>query len=203
MKSLFRILLLLAVLALLGMAFYAGSKFSGMWEKQSEEKADVLLTQVRAACKLITAEGFFSEIYNYKDYYRFDISPLRKKALMRVKAKVSLGYDFEQLSINALPDQQKVVISNIPEIEVLSIDHTIDYYDITQGTFNNFSPEDYNTLNQRAKSFIRQHALDSRLLEEAEKQGEDVFDLIRSIVESAGWELVLVERRPPGSPFAG
>lgn len=203
MKSLFRILLLLAVLVLLGMAFYAGSRFSGSWQKQSEEKADVLLTQVRAACKLITAEGYFSEIYDYKDHYYFDISPLRKKALMRVRAKVSLGYDLEEMKINAIPDQQKVVISNIPDIGVLSIDHTVDYYDITEGTFNNFSPEDYNTMNQRAKSFIRQHALDSRLLEEAEKQGNEVFDLIRTIVESAGWELVLVERKPPGSPFAG
>ena len=40
---------------------------------------------------------------------------------MRVKAKVSVGYDLDKMNIVALPDEQKIVISNLPKPSIISV----------------------------------------------------------------------------------
>lgn len=201
LKALSRILTITAVAGLLVLAFLAGRKFNFLPGLHQEEQADVLLEQVKSACKLITAEGYFSEIYDYKDYYHWDIALLRKKALIRVKARVSLGYDLEQMQIEALPDQRKLVISSLPGVEILSIEHELDYYDISEGTFNSFTADDYNELQSNARDYIKKVALSSELVAAAEAQGNEMLVLIRSITESAGWTLEVIEPERP--PFSG
>jgi hypothetical protein len=80
-------------------------------------------------------------------------------------------------------------MSGLPKPEILSIDHTLDYYDISEGLFTSFSPEDYNRINQRAKDLIRDNAEKSRLLNEADVQGAKMLDLMRFMIEGAGWKL--------------
>jgi len=94
-----------------------------------EVNSTVMLERVREVSKLITVEGYFSEIYDYKDYYFMDILPLRKKALIRVKAKVSVGSDLTEAEMTADERTKTLVIRNIPPAEILSIDHSLDYYD--------------------------------------------------------------------------
>ncbi|MBP7184461.1 MAG: DUF4230 domain-containing protein, partial [Saprospiraceae bacterium] len=62
-----------------------------------QESADVLLEKIKYVSKLVTVEGYFSELYNYKDYWQYDWWPFQRKALIRVKAKVSAGYDLSQM----------------------------------------------------------------------------------------------------------
>lgn len=165
------------------------SQYIFRWnELRREETATVLLESMQNVAKLITVEGYFSEVYDYKDY-RYDLSPFRKKALIRVKAKVSAGYDLSQVTFEARPEERVILISNLPEPEILSIDHDLDYYDISEGMFNSFSAEDYTRLNQRAKEFIEAQALESNLLKSAEKQGDRILDMMRFMVEQAGWKM--------------
>ena len=110
---------------------------------RSEESAQVLLERVQTVAKLITVEGYFSEVYDYKDYYAYNLSPFRKKALIRVKAKVSVGYDLSRVEFETRPDEKVIIVRNLPEPEILSIDHDLDYYDISQGMFNSFSAQDH------------------------------------------------------------
>ena len=152
-----------------------------------EEQSTVLLEKIKKVTKLITVEGYFTEIYDHKDYYYYDISPFRKKALLRVKAKVSVGYDLGNMKIDALPDEKKIVISQLPEPEVLSIDHEVDFYDLQQGTFNAFTAKDYTALNKKAKEYIEKTALESELLTTAKEQANTTLELIEFIVEGAGW----------------
>ncbi len=162
-----------------------------------EENAEVLLERMQSVAKLITVEGYFSEIYDYKDYWRYDLGMFRKKALLRVRAKVSVGYDLGNISIEALPENRTIVISNLPDPTILSIDHDIDYYDIQEGVFNSFSESDYTKLNRRAKTYIEEKARSSDLLLSAEKQGNDLLDLMRFMAESAGWKVVFQPRETP------
>ena len=134
-------------------------------------------------------EGYFSEIYDYQDYWKYDISPLRKKALVRIKAKVSVGYDLTQMEIKALPDEKRMIISNLPDPSIISIDHDLDYYDISQGTFNTFTEADYNKINRNAKEMIRKNAEGSDLFLSAEEQSNQLLDIIQFMVEGAGWKL--------------
>ncbi len=82
-------------------------------------------------------------------------------------------------------------MSALPEPQILSIDHTLDYYDISEGIFTSFAPEDYNRINQRAKDLIRDQAEKSTLLPAAKEQAAKMLDLIRFMVEGAGWKLVV------------
>lgn len=166
----------------------------------STENSTILLEQIRQVCKLITIEGQFAEVYEYKDFKGYDISFFSKKALVRVKAKVSVGYNLDLVKMTALPEQKLIKITNLPKPEILSIDHSVDYYDITEGTFNSFTTDDYNRIQADAKNRIYQNALQSNLMTEAAKQGLKNLDMIRLMAESMGWK---VEIESPGAAPAG
>lgn len=179
-----------AILILVGLAWWTGVK-STLWKKYEAESSTVLLNKIEKVVKLVAVEGNISEIYDYKDYYNFDIAPFRKKALVRVNAKVSVGYDFEKVKITVDEPSKTIKLSNFPEAEILSIDHDLDYYDITQGTFNRFSNEDYNKINTRAKEYVANKARESDLINAAEEQKQEILDMIRILVKGGGWELII------------
>jgi predicted SPOUT superfamily RNA methylase MTH1 len=164
------------------------------------ENSTVLLERIRQAAKLVTVEGYFSEIYDYKDYYGYDLSFFRKKALMRVKAKVSVGYDLEKMKITADQATKTIRITGVPPAEIISIEHDLDYYDVQEGIFNSFSPEDYNKLNANAKNFIREQALKSDLTQQAARQRNFIFETMRFMAESTGWKLETEGIQNPSLP---
>jgi len=99
--------------AALFLAFTLGSKFHLPIPKTTEDSV-VLLEKIRTVCKLVTAEGEFSEIYSYKSSYPFDFSFFTKKALIRVKAKVSVGYDLTKIKIEPDTKNHTLIISGMP-----------------------------------------------------------------------------------------
>ncbi len=161
----------------------------------TEEQSVVLKNRIETVAKMVTVEGYFSEVYDYKSYWGYDFSPFRKKALVRVKAKVSVGYDLEQMKVETRSLEKKVIISNLPDPEILSIDHDLDYYDLSQGTFNAFSAEDYNKINSTAKDLIESKAKESDLFITADEQSNKMLEMIEYMVESAGWELEYAPRQ--------
>lgn len=191
-----QLLTLLAVFALGGWASY--QYFST--RSKPVEDSTVLLEKIQAVTKLIAVEGQFSEVYNYSEYQGYFSLFWDKKVLVRVRATVSAGYDLERLHLEADPKAKVVRMSALPAPQILSIDHTLDYYDISEGLFASFSPEDYNRINQRAKDLIRDQALKSNLLPAARDQAAKMLDLIRFMVETAGWRL---EIEPSASGTSG
>jgi len=164
-----------------------------------EEESEVLLERINTVTKLITVEGEFSEIYDYKDYWKYDLSPFRKKALVRINGKVSVGHNLNNIKIESFPDQKRMVIRNLPSPTILAIDHKISYYDITQGSFNAFTPKDYNKINENAKELIRKKAEESVLMKTAEAQGVQLLEMVRFMAEQMGWT-VEIERAATDSP---
>ncbi len=192
-RSLVQLVLLLAVFALGGWLTY---RFF-VPQKQITEDSTVLLEKIQAVSKLITVEGQFSEIYNYSEYQGYFSLLWDKKVLVRARATVSAGYDLNLLKMEADPLTHTIRVSNLPEPQILSIDHTLDYYDISEGFFSTFTPEDYTRINQRAKDLIRDQALKSNLLPSAREQAAKMFDLMRYMAESAGWKLEVAGLPPP------
>lgn len=166
-----------------------------------EEETAVLLEQINTVTKLITVEGEFSEIYDYKDYWKYDLSPFRKKALVRISGKVSVGHDLNKISIESFPEQKKIIIRNLPEPTIISVDHQISYYDITQGTFNAFTTNDYNKINDNAKELIRKKAEASILMKTAEEQGVQLLEMIRFMAKQMGWTLEIERTAAPSRPM--
>lgn len=197
-RSLSQLLMFLAVFALGGWLSY--QYFSS--RSRPVEDSSVLLEKIQAVTKLITVEGQFSEVYNYSEYQGYFSMFWDKKVLVRVRATVSAGYDLNHLNLEADPQTKVVRMSALPEPQILSIDHSLDYYDISEGLFASFTPEDYNRINQRAKDLIRDQALKSSLMPAARDQAAKMLDLIRFMVESAGWRLDIRDSGA-GSPTLG
>lgn len=171
--------------------FTSGYFFSQWLQLRQAEKnqisSEIILNRIKEVSKLVTVEGYFSEMYNYKNYYNLEWSMFTKKALVRVKAKVSMGVDLNKVNIK-LDNVNKVIsMDRLPEPEIISLDHDIDYYDITEGTFNTFTPEDFNKINSDAKDYIRKVAIQSELPARAKLQSQKSIETIKLIAESAGW----------------
>jgi hypothetical protein len=185
-----RIITLVFILGALALGFLVAKNYYQPAPQIVEKDASVLLEKIETVAKLVTVEGHFSELYNHKEYWRYDWPIFRKKAILRVQAKVSVGYDLSNMAVDIDQETKLVTISNIPDKpEIISIDHDLDYYDIRQGTFNSFTEADYNDLMDDAKGLIRQKALESSLMQSAEEQGIELIELIRFLVESAGYEV--------------
>lgn len=169
-------------------AWYSGYKYS-FTETKTEIHKEAMLQQVKNVLKLGTVEGYFSEVYSFKEHYGFDISPFQKKALIRVKAKVLVGFDMDSINIEVTQLTKSVIISNIPYPIIISIDHDLDYYDITEGTFNTFTSTDYNKMNNQAKLFVEKTALNSDLFIKAQKQLGEHLLLLKSLLNTYGWDI--------------
>lgn len=188
-SSINKYLLLFALLAVFAAGILLTRWYFVGQQAVVQENGTVLLERIKQVAKLVTVEGYFSEIYDYKDYYGYDLGLFRKKALIRVKAKVSVGYDLEKMKITAMPESKTIHLSGIPPAEILSIEHDLDYYDVQEGFFNEFSTEDYDKLNANAKEFIRRKALESDLIKNAATQKNALLETMRFMAESTGWKL--------------
>ena len=186
-----RIITLLGIVLILFSGIWINNKYNSFREKKSKEQSEVLLEGIRKVTKLIAVEGFFSEIYDYKDYYGMDFPFFRKKALIRVKAKVSVGYDFEKVKITLDHNAKTVTIGPIGKAQILSVDHNIDYYDISEGTFNSFTVEDYNQLNKNAKDYIINKVKKSELMQQAEDQKDTIIQMLKTLIENNGWQIIV------------
>jgi hypothetical protein len=169
--------------------------FSFFRKKQSKERtahqSTVLLEQIKSVCKLISVEGEFAEIYKYENTRERFLSLVfsKKKALIVIKAKVHIGYDLKKLKMHADEGKKKIVLTNFPQPEVLSIEPELDFYDIKNGMFNTFTPNDLTKLNQEAKSHILEKIPESGLMETARTEALEAVLLIEKIVETIGWQL--------------
>ena len=182
---------IVALILVFGLGIFASKKYYQFGETVAQQNSQVLLERMKSVAKVIAVEGYFSEIYTHEDYYNFDLSPFRKKALLRVKAKVSVGYDLENMKIEANDLTKTISISNVPDPGILSIDHDVDYYDIQEGTFNSFTEQELTDLNRRAKKFIEEKAQSDELglLPAAEEQKLKMLESLKMIANTAGYEV--------------
>ena len=186
------------LLLLLGvglLVFYITRSIYAPEATKEQVSSTVLLERIRPVMKLVTVEGDFNEMYTYKDAQAtFDwlkqFSPFQKKAMLRVKARVSVGYDLEGVDLQVDEAARTVRLSGMSVPSVLSIDHDVDYYDMEAGTFNPFTPQDHTRMEAEAKNMIRSKVAESGLFRAAADRKQEVIKVIRAMVESSGWTFV-------------
>lgn len=156
-----------------------------------EHQSTVILDKIKSVCKLVSVEGDFAEIYKYENSKEgfLNILSSKKKALVVINAKAQIGYDLKKLKIEADTNTKRVILKSFPEPEVLSIEPELQFYDIKNGLFNTFSPDDLTQLNLKAKEHIHEKIPESGLLDSAKKEALQAVLLIEKIVETIGWKL--------------
>lgn len=179
----------------LGLVLLIVLLFGGWWLLQRlvrnhvQTDADVLLEQYRDVAKLVTNEGDFLEIYAYRDYWGVDIAPLRKKALIRAKAKAMVGFDLDAITIEIREADRLIILSDLPELEILALEIHMDYYDLDAGTFNAFGPGDINRMESDIRNDIREKVLGSDLFRQSGERANLFFKTMRTLSSRTGWEL--------------
>ncbi len=169
--------------------------FSLFRKRQSKEitthQSTVLMEKIRSVCKLISVEGDFAEVYKYENTRERFMNLLisKKRALIVIKAKAQIGYDLSKILMHADEGKKKIILSNFPQPEILSVEPELEFYDIKNGLFNLFTPDDLTSLNLEAKKHIREKIPESGLMETARKEALQSVLLIEKIVETIGWKL--------------
>ena len=157
----------------------------------TEHQSTVLLEKIKSVCKLISVEGDFAEIYKYentKEHFMSLVSS-KKKALIVINAKAQIGYDLKKIFMHADNEKKKIILTNFPEPEVISIEPELEFYDIQNGLFNTFTPKDLTSLNKEAKKHILEKIPESGLMDTAKREAIEAVLLIEKIVETIGWKL--------------
>jgi hypothetical protein len=145
-------------------------KRTGLTDVRHE--STLLLERIEKVFKVVLAEGYFSEIYNYQDQKKIlYLLNDPKKAMVIAKSKVLVGFDFAKVRFQ-LPDAAKrtLVIESFPEPEVLSIDTDYRFYDIQAGILNHFNGTDYTQILSEAKQVMNERAMQSDLPKIANNQ---------------------------------
>ncbi|QKZ15817.1 DUF4230 domain-containing protein [Spirosoma sp. KUDC1026] len=155
-------------------------------------ESTLLLERIEKVFKVVMAEGYFSEIYNYQDQrkimYLFN-DP--KKAMIIARSKVLVGFDFAKVRFSVSDtDKRTLVIDSFPEPEVLSIDTDYKFYDIQAGLLNHFSGADYTQILEEAKQVMNERAMQSDLPKIANNQ---IQYMIYQLANSMNWQLQLPE----------
>ena len=174
------------------LVYWVYSLFNKKQSKQlTEKQSTVLLDKIKSVCKLVSVEGDFAEIYHYENTKEgfMNLLSSKKKALIIVKAKAHIGYDLKKLKMKADNERKKIILDAFPEPEVLSIEPDLQFYDIKNGLFNSFKPEDLTNLNVEAKEHIKQKIPESGLMDTAKKEALQAVLVVEKIVETIGWTL--------------
>lgn len=194
-----KLIILIGIVAAFGLGVWLTQWFYQSKQKEiSSAQSTILLDKVKDVLKLVTVEANFNELYNETKTRPVTLYlPLpstfsfSKKAILEVQGKVMVGFDLEKVTISADSTNRILTLSNLPEPEILSIDHQVQYRNLEESFFNSFSAEDYTSLNHNAKEMLRQKVEESDLMEKARGQGNQMIDVIRFMAESLGWTVEL------------
>ena len=156
----------------------------------------ILLNRVRQVCKLVTIEGDVNVMYDQENIRKVKVYlPLptnfnfSKKASVEVQGKVLVGYDLENVTFDVDSTNMTIIVKNLPEPEILSIEHDVKYRDFEESFFNEFTAEDISNMNTKAKEILRAKAIEDNLLKQAEVQGKDMLNVIEFMIKGAGWKV--------------
>lgn len=199
---------LINVIVLLGV-FIFGTWIARLYYQEpeitTETDATVLIQNIKDVCKLVTIEAELQEIYDEKSNRNITVYlPLptnftfSKKASIEVVGKVLVGYDLEKITIDVDSTNKVLYIRNLPDPEIISIEHDVIYRSLDESFFNSFTPNDFTQLNKNAKAVLKQKAIEEKLLDRAEEQGNEVLRVIQFMTNGFGWEA----RLPPSSEGA-
>lgn len=161
-------------------------------KKTEQVSSTVLLERVRPVLKLVTVEGEFSEVFSYRsaeaafDWLK-DFTPFQKKAMIRLQARVSVGYDLEGMNLEVDEASHTIRLIGMSAPTILSMEHDVDYYDVDAGTFNPFTSQDLTKLEGKAKAMVRAKVPESGLFRKAADRKQEMVTIIRALVIGAGW----------------
>ncbi len=157
----------------------------------TEQEANILTEKITNVSKLVLVEGNFTEVFSYKDSYKmlYDYLSFEKKAIIKVSAKAAISIDLRKMVYRIDEANKMIILEKIPEPELM-IEPDIQYYDLQESTFNEFSTAELNKMNRDAVQQIKDLVKDSNLYERARERVTEEFEDIALLSKYMGWKVV-------------
>ncbi|RZS96528.1 DUF4230 domain-containing protein [Cecembia calidifontis] len=172
--------------------------FVGIWllldkkenKEELRESSALIQQQIQQVGKLIVTEGYFSQVFTFKNSQNLFLNLLTsdKKALVVANAKVTVEYDLRALETELDLENKTVILKKIPE-PVINIYPDIEYYDVTQDYFNKFGAADYNKIKNTVNARIREKVYQSNLMDNSRERLMAELANIFVLTKSLGWTL--------------
>ncbi|QNJ97920.1 DUF4230 domain-containing protein [Constantimarinum furrinae] len=158
--------------------------------EQLHANTALIQKQLTNVGKLIVTEGTYAQVFTYEDWKKFyiDVLSARKKALVVVNAEASISYDLSKIETTVDEESRTVTINYIPEPE-LKINPNIQYYDVQQDYFNQFSASDYNKIKDKVEASLKEKIEASALVSNAQNRLISELQKIYILTNSMGWTL--------------
>jgi len=153
--------------------------------------SSVMVNKIEKVMKMVSVEANFSELLTYQDYDYIDFPGFRKKTIIKVDAKVLVGIDLNKLKIEIKENEKEIIIKNMPNAEILAIDHNVSYYDMQNGVFNSFDEKTLTALQDKAKQLILDKAKQTNIIQQANDQRFEHLELIYYMAKSTGWKVLV------------
>ena len=156
-----------------------------------QERSELIQKQINNVGKLVVTEGYFSEVFTYKNSKAVfgDLLSAEKKALVVVNAEVTIAYDLSKIVYDIDEETQTLTITHIPE-EELKINPDLEYYDIQADYLNPFDAKDYNEINRKVKQVLARKIEQSDLKANAKNRLISELSKLYILTNSLGWTLV-------------
>jgi hypothetical protein len=152
-----------------------------------KESSHTVLESMRKVFKVVLAEGFFNELYNYEETKKlFRLIPSTKRALVIIQAKVLVGFNFEKCVWEVDEAQQRIKLVSFPDPEIVSIETDYKYYNFDEGIFNLLSRDDLTRIQVNGKKQVEAAAIKSDLPRMAADQ---MRAMLTEVVHSKQWQL--------------
>ncbi len=160
-------------------------------KSRADEQSVILMDKIKSVCKFISVEGDFSEIYHYENLKEKYVSLLlgKKKAIILITAKAHVGFDLSKVRMDSDIENKKIILTNFPKPELLTVETDFKYYDKREGWANPFTTSDLTDISRDSKKHIVDKIPQSGLLEKAAKEALGTILLMEKIVETIGWKL--------------
>lgn len=174
------------LMVFVGVFYYLNQK---QQTAQLEEFSTLIQLQLENVGKLVVTEAAFSEVFSYedsKDYFK--MISFKKKTLVIVNAKVTVGFDLSKLETYIDKENKEVHITYVPDEEI-NIYPELFYYDITQDYFNQFEAKDLNKIKKKVDALLQRKIEQSQLKDNAKNRLISELQKIYFLTSSMGWSL--------------
>ncbi|MDR7132595.1 hypothetical protein J2X69_004969 [Algoriphagus sp. 4150] len=180
-----------ALLVMAGLWFFVDRKDS---QEELNANSAMIQEQIQNVGKLIVTEGYYSQVYTYRNSQKLflDLVSANKKALIIAKAKATVEYDLRKLETKIDQKSKTLTIIKIPE-PVINIYPEFEYYDVTQDFLNQFEANDYNKIKTNITKQFRDKIEASGLKDDAQERLISELLNIYVLTKSLGWTLIYNE----------
>ena len=178
--------LLITVLAFFTVKYFISDED----DSTTEYNSNLIQEQIKSVGKLVVTEGHYSQVLTFRDQDKYfgGFLSFDKKALVVVNSDVTVAYDLRQMQYKIDEKDKTIVILSIPKEEV-KISPNIQYYNIEQSKFNEFTSEDFNNITKKVKFDLAKKLEKSTLKTNAQNRLISELSKILLVTHSVGWKV--------------